>query len=71
MEKQYLIDKGFTLESCPDGSFWILRTDEGVFMQITEDLQNITFCDNGWVEDNLTLQDVQHFVENINQYKEV
>lgn len=57
-EDNFLLSNGFKLEQYPDGKFWVLRADEELFLQCSEDGADFTLCDNGWVETNLMHEEV-------------
>lgn len=64
--KEMLISDGFILKTYPDGNFWLRYSSGTVFLQVDEDLTNITLCYDGWVEDNLTYEEYKLLVEQFN-----
>lgn len=73
IDKQYMIDNGFTLKTYPDGNFWVLLSNidpEDVFIQADEALVHFTLCDFGWVDD-LTEEEFKECVQEIINGKEV
>lgn len=65
MMKEFLIENGFVLEQYPDGKFWILRGHDELFIQLHEDYTNITLYQDGWVDDNLTEEELKDAVNQI------
>lgn len=70
INKETLIADGFTLEQYSDGKFWLLRAHSDLFIQVSEDLTDITLYQNGWVDNNLTDAEYCKSVDYITNYKD-
>lgn len=55
---EFLEAKGFSLRPFPDGKWWIYKAHDELFIHLSEDRKEATIYDNGWVEDNLTAEEV-------------
>lgn len=62
---EWLKEQGFELKKYPDGMFWLLRAHEDLFIQADEALTNFSVYQDGWVDDNLTTNEVYLAVEQI------
>lgn len=64
--KEFLIESGFTLQEYPDGFFWILRKHKECFVQIDSNFDNITLYQDGWIDNNLTYEELVSAINQIN-----
>jgi hypothetical protein len=63
---EFLETNGFTLTQYPDGLFWVRRAHEELLLQLNESRTRATLYDNGWVEDYLTVEEVQSTINQFN-----
>lgn len=60
---KFLEDNGFSFAKYPDGLYWIWEEGE-VLIQVKEGEEVGTSLISGWVENNLTIKEMQSIITN-------
>lgn len=59
VSQEFLKANGFSLIEYPDGFFWVRKKTEDLVIQVNEARTYSDLWDNGWVEHNLTFEEIQ------------
>lgn len=66
LTKEQLLRDGFTLEQYPDGLFWVRRVHDELFIQVRENITDVSLYQDGWVDNGLSVAEYHSAVHQFN-----